>query len=79
MQAGSPSTVHVGDSIVMYAGCDHSMINSYAFGATTGFTPVATSTCRDKFFNVVNFGGAPHIVSADWFFSSNLNNAKGNQ
>lgn len=36
----------------------------------------AVNTCVSKFNNVVNFGGHPHIISADWFFV-NIKGAKG--
>lgn len=37
-------TLHVGDAIVLNAGCDH-----------------AVTTCRDKFSNVINYGGHPQL------------------
>lgn len=46
-----PTTVGVGDSVQIFAGCDHTV-----------------QTCRDKFSNVVNFGGHPQIQSSNFFF-----------
>ena len=41
-------SITVGDTIGLYAGCDH--------------TP---ATCRDKFANIVNFGGVPHLPATN--------------
>lgn len=56
-------TLTAGDSVTLFAGCDH----THRFYTDFVGTPLVSGDCQSKFSNAVNFGGEPSLPGSNPF------------